>query len=105
LGVRLALEEALTNALTHGRKGNPTGGLVRYHVGADRVLAEVRGDGPGFDPGAIPDPLGPEGLGRSGGRGLFLMRRYLSGVRDNGRGNMVTLYLARPAVPGQAGTR
>jgi len=76
LGV--ALREALMNAVCHGvgENGRP---WVRVSVRALRcgVLAiTVRDHGPGFDPGGVADPLGPENLERSCGRGLFYMRRF-----------------------------
>jgi serine/threonine-protein kinase RsbW len=76
LGV--ALREALMNAVRHGacRSGRP---WVKVSVRALRrgVLAiTVRDHGPGFDPGGVADPLRPENLERSSGRGLFYMRRF-----------------------------
>jgi serine/threonine-protein kinase RsbW len=90
--VRLGLEEALVNAVRHGNRGDPRKRVrVRYRVAPQEVWAEVEDEGPGFDPGAVPDPTGPERLERPGGRGLLLMRHYLSSVSYNERGNAVTL--------------
>jgi serine/threonine-protein kinase RsbW len=91
-GVRLSLEEALVNAIKHGNKGDPARQVwVRALVTVEQVLVEVQDEGSGFDPARVADPLSPEGLDRSCGRGLLLMRRYLSSVRWNERGNAVTL--------------
>jgi serine/threonine-protein kinase RsbW len=91
-GVRLALEEAVVNGLRHGNGGDPSKEVrVCYAVSPQEVLAEVEDEGPGFDPDAVPDPLAPENLERSCGRGLLLMRHYLTEVRYNARGNAVTL--------------
>ena len=90
--VRLALEEALVNAIKHGHKNDPGKQVaVRYHVDAGRVLARVEDEGPGFDPQAVPDPLAPGNLEKPSGRGLLLMRHYLRWVRHNARGNAITL--------------
>ena len=90
--VRLALGEAVVNALKHGNAGDPTKEVrVRWRVTAAEVLAEVADEGPGFDPGRVPDPTAPENLERPGGRGLLLMRHYVTHVRYNDRGNAVTL--------------
>src|SRR5262245_33188469 len=95
-GIRLALEEAVANAIKHGLRSDPTRrARVRYHVGADCVLAEVEDDGPGFDPTRVPDPLAPENLERECGRGLLLMRSLLTWCRFNRRGNRVTLCKCR----------
>jgi serine/threonine-protein kinase RsbW len=94
--VRLALDEAVVNAVRHGNRGDPTKLVrVRYRVGPGRVVAEVEDEGPGFDPASVPDPRHPDKRERPGGRGLFLMRQYLTAVRYSGRGNRVRLYRRR----------
>jgi serine/threonine-protein kinase RsbW len=103
--LKLGLEEAVVNALKHGHKGDPSKTVrVVYRVGPARVVVRVRDEGPGFDPAAVPDPLAEENLGRDTGRGLLLMRHYLTEVRHNARGNAVTLCLGRrpPARPREA---
>jgi serine/threonine-protein kinase RsbW len=90
--VRLALEEALANGIKHGNRLDPARSVsLRYRVTPETVLAEVEDEGPGFDAGHVPDPLAPENLERPSGRGLFLMRFYMTWVRYNERGNRVTL--------------
>ena len=90
--VRLALEEALVNALKHGHGYDPAKEVrVRFRVTADEAVVEVEDQGEGFDPAAVPDPLAEENIEKSSGRGLFLMRHYLDEVRHNERGNAVTL--------------
>jgi serine/threonine-protein kinase RsbW len=91
-GLRLALEEALVNAISHGNRGDPSRSVhVRFQVEPDRVLAEVEDEGEGFDPARVADPRSPQALERSGGRGLLLMRHYTNWLRYNRRGNRVTL--------------
>ena len=97
-GVRLALEEAVVNGLRHGNGGDPARRVwVRYHFRPDSLLAEVEDEGPGFDPRLVPDPTLSENLDRPGGRGLLLMRHYMSWVRFSRRGNRVTLCKYRSA--------
>jgi serine/threonine-protein kinase RsbW len=96
--VRLALNEAVTNGLKHGNGGDPGKRVrVRYQVGRDTVVAEVEDEGPGFDPAAVPDPTLPENLERPNGRGLLMMRHFMTSVRFWGRGNLVTLCKRRSA--------
>lgn len=91
-GVRLALEEALVNALKHGNKSDPRKRvLVRYIVDRVRVLLEVEDQGLGFDPAQVPQSLTEENLRRATGRGILLMRSFTTWVRYNARGNCVTL--------------
>ena len=98
--VRLALDEALANGIKHGNQHDPGKWVwLRYLVTPEAVLAEVEDQGPGFNPEAVPDPLARENLERFSGRGLFLMRSYMTWVRHNERGNCITLckYRSRAA--------
>ena len=90
--IRLALEEALVNAIKHGHKGDPSKEVqLRYHVLPNRLLVEIEDQGPGFNPNAVPNPLAVENLDRSCGRGLLLMRHYMTWVHFNETGNRVTM--------------
>ncbi len=96
--MRLAMAEAVVNARKHGSGGDAAKPVrVRYHVNPERALAEVEDLGPGFDPRRVPDPLAPENRDRPSGRGLLLMRAYLTWCRHNRRGNCVTLCRRRSA--------
>jgi serine/threonine-protein kinase RsbW len=90
--VTLALHEAATNAFRHGNRGDSTKYVqVTYLVANAEVLVEVKDEGRGFDPDRVPDPLAEKCLDRPGGRGLFLMRAYMSWVAFNDQGNRVTM--------------
>ena len=94
LNFRVALAEALSNAMLYGNGSDPAK-RVRVEVSVSNVLvsAQVTDQGIGFDPASVADPTIPENLTRTGGRGLFLMRQLLDEVRYNDRGNSVTLVL------------
>src|SRR4051812_18258874 len=77
-GIRLALEEALVNAIKHGNQLDRTKSvLVAYRLLPDRFEVHIRDEGPGFDPTDVPDPTDIENLDRPCGRGLMLMRHYM----------------------------
>jgi serine/threonine-protein kinase RsbW len=98
-GIRLALEEAIVNAIRHGHREDPSKEVeVSYRVTDAWLLAEVRDQGPGFDPSRVPDPLAAENIEREGGRGVHLIRAYMSWVRYNETGNCVTM-CKRRALP------
>ena len=91
-GIRLALEEAIVNAIRHGHKCDTTKVVhIRFEAGSDQFVVEIEDEGVGFDPDGLADPLAPENLERPGGRGVFLMRNYMSWVSFNERGNCVTM--------------
>lgn len=90
--VRLALHEAVSNAFRHGNRGDQTKRIhIRYLVTVPEVLLEVEDEGGGFDPDQVPDPLLEPYVDRPGGRGLFLMRTYMTWVSFNSEGNRVTM--------------
>jgi len=102
-GARLALEEAIVNSIKHGHQYDPAKVVeVRYRIGPEFILVEVRDQGPGFDPAQVPDPTARENLERAGGRGLLLIRHYATWVRFNEQGNGITFCFCptrTPAVP------
>jgi len=90
--VRLALEEALVNAIKHGHHYDPSKRVeVNYQVSREYVLVEIEDQGEGFDHFDVPDPTARENLERPCGRGLLLMRSYMSSIRYSDRGTSVTL--------------
>ena len=90
--IKLALEEALINAIKHGNQMDQSKKVhVHYRVSPDRFEVRVSDEGPGFDPSDVPDPTAVENLERPCGRGLMLMRHYMNDVAYTGRGNCVTM--------------
>jgi len=90
--VRLAVEEALANAIRHGNHADARKRvLVRYAVSDRQIDVHVSDEGKGFDPSRVPDPTAAENLQLPSGRGIMLMRAYMTKVEFNGRGNEVHL--------------
>ena len=94
LNFRVGLTEALSNAMLYGNGRDP-GKRVRVEVTvrAEEVTARVTDQGTGFDHRTVLDPTLPSNLGKSSGRGIFLMRSLMDEVRFNDEGNSVTLVL------------
>jgi serine/threonine-protein kinase RsbW len=90
--IRLALDEAIVNAIKHGNQMDPTKRVsVRYLILTERFDVVITDEGPGYDPQEIPDPLAAENLDRPSGRGLFLMRHYMSEIIVHPPGNRLSL--------------
>ena len=60
-------------------------------LGGDRIRIEITDEGRGFDPAALPDPTCGDHLHAPCGRGVMLMRAFMSRVEFNARGNGVTM--------------
>jgi serine/threonine-protein kinase RsbW len=90
--VRLALEEALVNAIKHGNQMDRSKKVfISYRFLLDRFEIRITDEGEGFDPSDVPDPTAIENLERPCGRGLMLMRHYMTEVEYNQRGNTVVM--------------
>ena len=90
--VRLALEEALVNAMKHGNGFDPERSVfVWYRASPERVEIRVADEGGGFDPDTVPDPTADENLERPCGRGIMLMRCYMDRVAFSPEGNEVSM--------------
>ncbi len=99
-GIRLALEEALVNAMKHGNQLDP-GKKVRiaWRVENEIFYVRIRDEGKGFNPDDVPDPTDLENLERPCGRGLMLMRHYMNDVRFLDRGNVCLMWKRRNGAP------
>ncbi|MBZ0171632.1 MAG: ATP-binding protein [Phycisphaerales bacterium] len=95
--IKLAFEEAITNAFQHGHRGLNEQATVRveYEVGPSEVRIGIEDQGPGFNAGSVPDPTLDENLTTPTGRGLMLMRSYMASVQFNERGNRVEMVYRR----------
>jgi len=90
--VRLALEEALVNAIKHGNQFDPEKRVfISYRFLDNRFEILITDQGTGFDPADVPDPTAVENLERPCGRGLMLMRHYMTEVNYSESGNSVFL--------------
>lgn len=96
--IKLAFEEGLQNAFKHGHHDLPESTPVRvgYRVDRDQVAIVIEDRGPGFRPEDVPDPTDPSNLEKPSGRGVMLMRAYMSEVRYNDPGNRVCMIYRRP---------
>lgn len=86
----IALDEVISNALSHGGNGAPPVVGVRVDVAAGTVTVEVSDDGGAFDPLSVPPPdttLSVEDR-PIGGLGIHFLRELMSEVsyrRENRR--------------------
>lgn len=95
-GIHLSMEEALVNAVKHGNKYNPAKKVhVRVGISSNLFRSEITDEGEGFDPAKLPDPTDPDYLDKPNGRGVMLMRNFMTRVVYNDRGNAVFMEKVR----------
>jgi serine/threonine-protein kinase RsbW len=103
-GIRLALEEALVNAIKHGNRMDPTKRVaVEYRIAPMRFEIRIADEGQGYDPARVPDCKADENLMRPGGRGLLLIRHYMTEVMVSPPGNQV--YMSKVHTNGNGKSR
>ena len=79
--IGMAVREAVANAIKHGNKLD-----VKKKVSATFQLQDhhleirISDEGSGFDPSAISDPLNPQNLMKTSGRGIFYMKTFMDQV-------------------------
>jgi len=79
--IGMAVREAMVNAVVHGNQYNQHKRVrLALSATAGRLTITIADEGAGFDFESIPDPLAPENLLRTSGRGIFLMRSFMDGV-------------------------
>lgn len=90
--IKLAVEEAINNAIKHGNKFDAAKVIdIRYEVGPEKIVVTITDQGEGFDPGLLPDPTADENLEKPTGRGVMLMQAYMDEVRFSRKGNRVRM--------------
>jgi serine/threonine-protein kinase RsbW len=97
-GVRLAMEEAIVNAIKHGNRHDTDKNVrVECRLSPSRFWIQITDEGPGFNPEAVPDCTQEEYIERDCGRGIMLMRCFMTHVEYNQSGNTVVMEKHRNA--------
>ena len=90
--LKLALEEALINAVKHGNGLDPKKRVRgKAVVTADRCEVVVQDEGPGFTRVAVPDPTLEENLEKTSGRGVLLIEAYMDEVEWTDKGRRIRM--------------
>jgi serine/threonine-protein kinase RsbW len=80
--VGVAVRESVINAIKHGNHENYDK-VVRVEfaftprTSPTELTIRVCDEGEGFEPGTVANPLAPENLLKSSGRGIFFMRSFM----------------------------
>jgi serine/threonine-protein kinase RsbW len=90
--IKLALEEAMRNAIKHGNRFDPQK-KVRIEATVTPGQAEIviEDEGPGFTRTEVPDPTLPENLEKCGGRGIHLIEAYMNEVEWSRGGRRIRM--------------
>lgn len=81
-GIAMSVREAAVNAVLHGNAYDPSKKIqIEFDTRNGDLVIVIRDEGAGLDQSQIPNPLAPENLLKTSGRGIFLMRTFMDEVR------------------------
>ncbi len=79
--ISMAVREGAVNAVLHGNAYAPDKKVIlAFERTGEELIITIRDQGPGMDLNKIPNPLAPENLLKTSGRGIFLMRSFMDVV-------------------------
>ena len=83
--VGVAVRESVVNAIKHGNQNDESKRVVVEFTPVpsdqpEELVIRVEDEGEGFDPQELADPLAPENILKSSGRGIFLIRSFMDDV-------------------------
>ncbi len=80
----LSVAEAAANCIIHGNKTDNSKS-VKISIVIDETAVEVslKDQGDGFKPDEVPDPTHPDNILKDHGRGIHIMKSYLSELKYN----------------------
>src|SRR6201993_3458009 len=80
--ISMAVREAAVNAVLHGNAYDPDKKVkLDFERTSSDLVITIRDQGKGLDLDKIPDPLAPENLLKTSGRGIFLIRSFMAEVQ------------------------
>ncbi|MGL6195080.1 MAG: ATP-binding protein [Thermoguttaceae bacterium] len=90
--VELGLEEAFANAVSHGNEDDLNKKVHYLCYLTDKLVhVEIEDEGCGFCPDTLRDPRDPDNIQIPEGRGVLLIRGFMSRVSFNQKGNRIIM--------------
>ena len=79
--ISMAVREGAVNAVLHGNAYDPNKKVtLAFERTPQDLVIIIRDQGKGLETSKIPDPLAPENLLKTSGRGIFLIRSFMDEV-------------------------
>ena len=79
--VGMAVREAVANAIKHGNRldvGKKV--IATFDLRGPELEIRILDEGQGFDPAKVSDPLNPQNLMKTSGRGIFYMKTFMDSI-------------------------
>jgi serine/threonine-protein kinase RsbW len=79
--IGMAVREAVANAIKHGNKLEVSKKVhARFDLRGPELEITISDEGEGFDPDTVGDPLNPQNLMKTSGRGIFYIRTFMDAI-------------------------
>src|SRR5687768_12137382 len=79
--VGMAVREAVANAIKHGNKLDVSKKVnATFDLRGPALEITISDEGQGFDPATVSDPLNPQNLMKTSGRGIFYMKTFMDAI-------------------------
>jgi serine/threonine-protein kinase RsbW len=96
----LVMDEALSNAIIHGNRRNEELKVhVRIYISSRRIVIQVEDQGNGFPEQGIEDPTQVANIHKGSGRGIYLIKELMDGVRFEKGGRIIEMEKRNPFYP------
>lgn len=97
--IGMAVREAVANAIKHGNRLDLSKKVrAAFVLEGEQLVITIRDEGPGFDPSGVSDPLSPQNLMKTSGRGIFYMRTFMDEIDYVFEGDGTTLRMVKKLV-------
>jgi serine/threonine-protein kinase RsbW len=94
--IMIATTEAINNAIEHGNEFDLKKEIhLNIQINQHKIKISIRDHGKGFVYNDLPDPLAPENLLKSSGRGVFLVHQLMENVHYTNTGNGMLLNMEK----------
>lgn len=97
----LVMDEALSNAIQHGNKGNEELKVhIRIYISSRRIVIQIEDEGEGFQLDKDRDPRELEHIYKDSGRGIYLINELMDKVEFKKGGKLLEMEKRNPAFEG-----
>ena len=94
--IGMAVREGVANAIKHGNRLDYRKRVyATFQLESEALEIRIEDEGEGFDPGAVSDPLNPQNIMKTSGRGIFYMRTFMDIVEYRFEGKGTTLRMRK----------
>ena len=97
----LVMDEALSNAILHGNKGNEELKVhIRIYISFRRIVIQIEDEGEGFELEEGRDPRKPDHIYKDSGRGIYLINELMDKVEFKKGGRLLEMEKRNPSFEG-----